>query len=292
MQPENNYYGQVAMAHDEMLAKGLRKKEAAQNEALAGQGFLSVKQCIEKDANGKCIKEEIVTPGDVVGAAAAKAVTSDINWAANVHSWTAALVNATINRLIKEGLGLMRTSTVSQPSNYGGNYNPYGGYDPALSLKRQERDRIKNDYQTFIVYFNAILANKKASLSSEQQILTALNELKTRSCQPLISDSDITNAQNEVTRLTNEVSNYQTIVNENQAGITEANNISADFRDREMALLTQHYNDFLTKYQSLISEIAPGPETTKKASEEESRNKQDELSSAQSRLNLCIQIGR
>ena len=291
-QPQNNYYGTLYMAKSEAMAKGAQQKEAAEKEAASG--FKPVKRCIRTgrtDPNDpkteKCLEYEIVTPGDIVGAAAAKAVTSDIDWAANVKSWTAALVNATINRLIKEGLGLMKKSTAPQTS-ASGNYNPYGNYDPALLAKRQERDRIKNDYQTFIVYFNAILTNKQSGLSSSQQLLTALNELKNRNCQPLVSDADITSAQNEITRLTNEVANYQTIVNEPQAGLTEAVNISVDFRDREMALLTQHYNDFLTKYQSLISEIAPGPETTKKSFQEESTTKQNELSSAQSRLTLCI----
>ncbi|MDP3052732.1 MAG: hypothetical protein Q8N22_02100 [bacterium] len=289
--PENNYYGSLYMTMDEAMIQGAKAKEAAQNEAIAGKGFLSVKRCLAStqlpDGTIKCIKEEIVTPGDTVGALAAQAVTSDYQWAQNIQSWVAALVNATINRLFTEGLSLMKPSTTPQ-SSASGNYNPYGNYDPALLAKRQERDRIKSDYQAFLAYFNAILANKKSSLSSEQQIVTNLNALKTRNCQPPVSDSDITSAQNEITRLTNEVANYQIIVNENQAGITEAVNISADFRDREMALLTQHYNDFLTKYQSLILEIAPGPETTKKASEDESKNKQAELSSIQSRLSLCI----
>ena len=103
----------------------------------------------------------------------------------------------------------------------------------------------------------------------------------------MVSDSDIANAQNEVTRLTDEVANYQAIVNETQAGITEAVNISADFRDREMALLTQNHDAFIIKNQSLIAEISDS-ETTKNTSQEESRTKQSELSLTQSRLTLCL----
>jgi len=291
--PENNYYGALYMAMDEAMTQGAKAQEAAKSEAMASGGFLGVKQCVRSgrtDPNDPktevCLEYKIVTPGYAVGELAAQAVTSDYQWSQNIQSWTAALVNATINRLFTEGLGLMKQSTKTQTSS-SGNYDPYGSYDPALSLKRQERDRIKNDYQTFISYFNSILANKQSSLSSEQQILVALNELKTRNCQPPVSDSDITNAQNEVTRLTSEVANYQTIVDKTQAGITEAVNISNDFRDREVALLTQNYDAFMIEYQSLITEIY-GSETTKKASEDESKNKQTELSSIQSRLSLCI----
>lgn len=287
--PENNYYGALYMAMDEARIQGDKARTAANNEAMASGGFIGVKKC-DPDPNDPTKQIcRIVTPGYAVGALAAKAVTSDYDWAQNIQSWVAALVNATINRLFKEGLGLMKQSIAPQISSTG-NYDPYGNYDPALLAKKRERDRIKNDYQIFLDYFNSILANKKSSLSSEQQILANLNTLKTRNCQPPVSDSDIAVTQNEITRLTNEVANYQTIINEIQAGITETNNISENFRDRETSLLTQHYNDFLMKYESLVSEITPGPETTKKSSEDESQNKQTELSSLQSRLNLCIAI--
>ena len=284
-QPQNNYYGALYMTMDEAMTEGARQKEIAEKEAMSGQGYLPVKKCVKK-LEDACLEWEIITPAPVVGHLTNRAAAADIDWAMSVQSWTAALTNAVINRVTKEGIGLMKKSTAPKTST-SGDYNPYGSYDPALLAKRQERDRVKNNYQTLIVYFNAILANKKSALSSEQQIVVILNELKNRSCQPLVSDSDITNAQNEVARLTAEVANYQTIVNETQAGITEAVDISADFRDREMALLTQNHDAFIIKYQSLIAEISDS-EITKITSQEESATKQNELSSAQTRLNLCI----
>ncbi|MFA5083988.1 MAG: hypothetical protein WC475_01200 [Candidatus Paceibacterota bacterium] len=285
--PENNYYGSLYMAMDESIIQGAKAKEAAQNEALAGHGFLSVKQCVERDSAGKCTKEEIVTPGDVVGAVAAKAVTSDIDWAANVKSWTAALVNATINRLIKEGLGAMKTSTEAQTSS-ADNYNPYGSYDPALTGKIQQRDQIISFYEDFRDYVSAILTNKQTSLSLEQQIVTNLNALKTQNCQPLVTDADIVNAQNEFTRLTNEVADYQTAINEINTGIADANNISSNFRDTEMANLVQKYNDFVIKYESLVDENASGSNTTENSSGNEAQSKQTELSLTHSRLTNCV----
>lgn len=293
-QPKNNYYGALYMAMDEAMIRGAKAKEAAQNEALASGGFLSVKQCVRTGRTDPsdpktetCLEERIVTPGYAVGALAAEVVTSDYKWAQNIQSWTAALINATINRLFTEGLGSMKQSSAPKTS-ASGDYNPYGSYDPALLAKRQERDRIKNDFQNYLTYFENILADKKSSLSSVEQLAVNLNELRTRSCQPLIADADITAAQNEITRLTGEVADYQAIVNVARAGVTEAVNISADFRDREMSLLAQHYNEFVTSYESFIAEISSGSETTKTASLEESRTKQNELSSAQTRLSLCI----
>lgn len=288
--PQNNFYGASLMAISEAQAEGQRQQEAAVKEAMAGRGFIGVKRCTwHNSETGECEEYEIVTPGEVVGEMAAKALTSDYEWAANVESWTAALVNAVINRLFKEGLGLMTKSTAPRSSGDGGNYDPYGGYNPALSLVERERDRIQNDYQNFLEYFNAILANKKQSLSLEQQILVILNELKQRHCQPPVSDSDIAAAKNEVTRLTKDSTDYQAIVDEINTNITAAQKIK-NFSDREIALLTQEYNDFVYKYQAFIKEMLPGPETTKKSTLEESQTKQNELSSTQSRLTICITI--
>jgi hypothetical protein len=293
-QPQNNYYGALYMTMDEAMAKGAQQKEAAEKKAVTGQGFLPVERCIRTgrtDPNDpkteKCLEYEIITPAPVVGHLTTRAAAADLDWAMSVQSWMVALTNAVINRVIKEGIGLMKKSTAPKSAGYG-DYDPYAGYDPALSLKRQERDRIRGEYQNYLAYFEAILTNKKSSLSSVEQLVVTLTELKKRNCQPPVSDADITAAQNEVTRLTGEVASYQTIVNEINANITEANNISENFRDREMALLTQKYNDFLIKYQSYISEISSGSETTKKSAQQESQTKQNELSSAQSRLTLCI----
>jgi len=285
--PENNFYGATLMAISEAQSQGVRRQQAAEKEAMAGRGFIGVKRCIwHNSETGECEEYEIVTPGEVVGEVAAKALTSDYEWAANVESWTAALVNAAINRLFKEGLGLMRKSTASRSSGYG-DYDPYGDYNPALSLEKQEQARILDKYQIYQNYFNAILTNKKQSLSAEQQISAILNDIKQRNCQPLISESDIAAAENEVKRLTDNVADFQTAIDELNANITATQNIE-NFTDREIALLTQNYQDFVYKYQILINEIATVSEDTLKSTQEEIQAKQNELSVTQSRLAICI----
>lgn len=319
--PENNYYGALYMAMDEIMTEGMRQREAAEKEAMASKGFLSVKECapgtstedsqlaaemhLQKDIRGNyCMPEDmiIVTPGDVVGETVAAAVTSDYSWAANVRSWVAAIVNAAINRLFKEGLGLMRPSTASRPKGYGGDYDTGVLKAQMASLAPQlqeEYGRIIEDYQNIRDYFTAILTNKKQSLSSEEQILVLLNEIKQRNCQPSVTDVDIAAAQNEVMRLTDDVAYYQAAIDEANTNITQAQTIQ-NFTDREIALLNQNYNDFVYKYSSLISEIswasenipesvaASVPKTTKQITLEESQAKQNELSAAQSRLAICI----
>lgn len=129
-QPENNYFGVYLMMRDDALLTALERKDAKVAEAVAGKGFLSTKRCrgggvspdgydpaLLSDLEGSgyvrdtlgnlCSPEdlEIETPGDTVGALAAQAFTSDVQWAANIQSSLAAIVNAAMNRLTQGFIG-------------------------------------------------------------------------------------------------------------------------------------------------------------------------------------------
>jgi len=285
-QPQGNYYGEMLMIHDEMLMRGALAKEAAQNEALAGKGFLSVKRCLEWDTEQtKCLKEEIVTPGDVVGAMTSKAVGSDIDYilsAKELEQYVAAIVNAVINRVIKEGVGLIKgsseysydTSSYTQP------------YEDALTdIQRQEKERMIAEYQMVIDDRNAVLANKNQSASSTTQLVVILKKIKATTCEPPVTDNEINSAESEVNRLRTEIADLQKLISEIQALKAEAENISPDYRLREMGLLTDKYNEFTNKYSSIILEVYS--ESAKRASQEELQRKQIELINAQARLTSC-----
>lgn len=97
-QPQNNYFGSLLMAIQERDNRMERAQLAAQNEGIAGGGFLST-----KDESGR-----ITTPGSVVGSLVSKAVGSDIDYIINaeqLQDYIGAIANALINRLIKEGVG-------------------------------------------------------------------------------------------------------------------------------------------------------------------------------------------
>jgi len=107
--PSGNFYGSYMIAMNEMSKRSAQATAAAQSEAIASGGFKSEKKCVEWDGD-ICVKEEIVTPGKTVGDAATNAVTADTNWAVNIQSWTSVLVNALINRLTTEGIGLAKSA--------------------------------------------------------------------------------------------------------------------------------------------------------------------------------------
>ncbi|MDP3901639.1 MAG: hypothetical protein Q8Q37_01515 [bacterium] len=108
--PRNNYYGSLIMAYDEQQNRRESAESAAWSEGIAGGGFLST-----KDANGN-----ISTPGSVIGATVAKAIGSDIDYIVNaqqLQEYIAAISDAVINRLIKEGInGLQNVNTDNAPS--------------------------------------------------------------------------------------------------------------------------------------------------------------------------------
>ena len=285
-QPQGNYYGEMLMIHDEMITRGALAKEAAEKEALAGKGFLSVKRCLEWDTEQtKCLKEEIVTPGDVVGAMTSKAVGSDIDYilsAKELEQYVAAIVNAVINRVIKEGVGLIKGS--SEYSYDTSSYTqPYE--DVLTDIQRQEKERMIAEYQMVIDDRNAVLANKNQSASSTTQLVVILKKIKATTCEPPVTDNEINSAESEVNRLRTEIADLQKLISEIQALKAEAENISPDYRLREMGLLTDKYNEFTNKYSSIILEVYS--ESAKRASQEELQRKQIELINAQARLTSC-----
>ena len=62
------------MTMNEAMTKGAQRKEAAEKEAMSGQGYLPVKECVRTgrtDPNDpkteKCLEYKIITPAPVVG---------------------------------------------------------------------------------------------------------------------------------------------------------------------------------------------------------------------------------
>ncbi|GEM_PF-4041308 len=121
LKPENNIYGTYLMAWDEYEAAQVVAAKAAESEAQAGRGFISVRKCLEPIApadGGGCAKSEIITPGATVGDLVSKAVGSDIDYIVNAQdlaAYVAAIANAILNRLFAEGVGLLHAGLSTSP---------------------------------------------------------------------------------------------------------------------------------------------------------------------------------
>ena len=132
LRPQNNIYGAYLMAWDQYEIEKSAAAKAASAEAQAGKGFLSVKGgCVERNFEGyqscidsglsaeecdkaSCIRRGIITPGAAVGDITGKALGSDIDYIVNAQDFAAyvgAIVNALLNRVFAEGVGLLHAGT-------------------------------------------------------------------------------------------------------------------------------------------------------------------------------------
>lgn len=113
-QPQNNFYGALLLAMDEKNKRIARDLYAATQEAVTGSGYLGIRKC---DETGRFCYIE--TPGTQVGALAAKAYGSKIDYlldAKTFGGYVAAITDAFIVRLSREGIGAFRQSAASLPS--------------------------------------------------------------------------------------------------------------------------------------------------------------------------------
>ncbi|NCP58576.1 hypothetical protein COW77_02195 [Candidatus Wolfebacteria bacterium CG18_big_fil_WC_8_21_14_2_50_39_7] len=279
-QPQGNYYGEMLMIHDEMITRGALAKEAAEKEALAGKGFLSVKKCLEQDEEGTCIKEEIVTPGDTVGVAVASAITSDTQWAANIQSWTAALINAVINRVIKEGVGVMKGSEESS----GSSYYP-SEYQSAADLEiESEKQQQINEVKKFVNEWQYLYNAKSKSLSYSEQLKVILVKIKKLNCQPAVSDSEIQAVQADIDRLKTETTELKNKIDGGNNLITKITNANTI---RERTIAQQDFLAFVDKYNTLEIQTQIITGDARKAADQELATKTSDLSIAQGRLATC-----
>ncbi|MDP3947346.1 MAG: hypothetical protein Q8Q41_01490, partial [bacterium] len=194
-QPAGNYYGSVLMAYDEAITEGMLRKEAAKNQGIADQGFLSTKRCVQRAYDemdrptGECLKYEITTPGKTIGDTLSKAIGSDIDYIVNsrdLSAYIAAIANAIINRLVREGVsGVAALLTPSAPS---GGYIPSGGATgpcagisgPALDACRSYQNTIKSisaaGKQPMLDVISRILPEKQGTLNQKRASLFVITQ--------------------------------------------------------------------------------------------------------------------
>jgi len=288
--PQGNYYGEMLMIHDEMLMRGALAKEAAQNEALAGKGFLSVKKCVLYDdyGTGECLKYEITTPGDTVGEAVANAITSDTQWAANIKSWTSALVNALINRLITQGISSLKGSAESYDYYYPTEYTDL----VEREIEQQKQKQIAQ-IKEFIDEWQYLSDTKSKAVSYAEQLDTILTEIKNRNCPAVSEDgtlypeinSQIQTNKADIDRLKTEINNLKTKIDEGNDLISEINSANTT---EERAIASHDFTNFMDRYNTseMQEQIITG--SARDAADKELATKTSDLSTAQERLNTCI----
>jgi len=207
LKPQNNVYGAYLLAWDQYEIEKSAAVKAAASEAQAGRGFLGVKRCIAShqentgDAAGEievCDKYETVTPGAVVGDLASKAVGSDIDYIVNAQDFAAyvgAIVNAILNRIFAEGVGLLHAGLEGGGGGGGGGRGgdaqaqcaPLLGtpaYNDCINSVQAgiEITEFKKKYLISLInqelpYLNQLLEAKQATLTILSKSIDILNQL-------------------------------------------------------------------------------------------------------------------
>ncbi len=135
-EPQNNLYGGYLIAREEKLKREAAAKEAAEQEAAAGKGFWSLRECVRgytTDTNESCSSKDdcdnlesnptfvcerdiSTTPGTIISDVVTKAVTQDLTILENqigdladsfgpyLAPYIAAIASALVNRVLQEGL--------------------------------------------------------------------------------------------------------------------------------------------------------------------------------------------
>ncbi len=85
LQPQNNIYGAIGLALDELERQRSIEESADLQEAVSAFGFLGKRPlCISRGISGECaVWDNIVTPGDVLGKTVTEAVNQSLAWVTN-----------------------------------------------------------------------------------------------------------------------------------------------------------------------------------------------------------------
>ena len=252
----------MELAGDKPEKKKLCAKEI-KNCMAGAKDTAAKKKGYSADAKGEyCDPKNLVdvTPGSMIGKVVGEAITSDSKWAANIQSWTSALVNALINRLMSEGLAALKGSDdIRKPERY---YPPE--YQQMVNQQKLQDDlTLINQIEPMQDEWNTLLTQKGNSLVYAREILTTLQQLQANNCtstnDQLVTAGDIDNASSTIDNLQLEIIALQTNLDAGQSMIDQINSAQTD---TEKAAASFALNNFMNTYNTIAfqTQIVSGSE--------------------------------
>ncbi len=139
LEPQNNFYGTLFMSLDEAAKQRGIESSAAVNEALSGEGFTGVRDCLTKGtgASACALLGKIKTPGGTLGKQVSSVFDSNLKFYTTADAASIAIATFTeffINKLLDQGFDTKKSTYKSGDS--GDNTGP--GFD---------REEIENTYK-------------------------------------------------------------------------------------------------------------------------------------------------
>ena len=262
-EPQNNYYGAIWLAWDEQQNIIANRLVSAANEAIANQGWLGVRKCYDPSGNevdsnfaytgATGVNCTIVTPGKALGDLASKAIGADIDFIVNsndLSTYIASITNALINRIFKEGVGLLGVVTPSAPqrnvSVSTDVRNALGQYQGTTGTTRAS---MKQQLELVRDAYIAAGASLSQRLNLENNYLSQLRVLQNCETKKRVASAATTEKINSQTAV---ISALQARIADNQSILNQYN-----FSIRELDTLTEaQVTANLGHYQNLTAQYA------------------------------------
>ena len=313
MRPQNNIYGAYLMAWDQYEIEKSAAQKAAEAEAQAGRGFLSVRRCIAWNNEGyqmcvasglleseckkaSCIKEEIVTPGAVVGDLAATAVSSDILYltggAKSFSAYVAAIANAILNRMFAEGIGLLNMAFSSGSSSTSGGAVTSAAqlqcsqllgtaaYNECVAAVQSGIDMREFQKNYLISYINEDLSAQNQLLGAKQATLAVLNS-------SISILTELAACQGSAPQLSQATSNKSKI--EQQIAAIQSDIVALQMKQQEIRAIT-NLSMVTAFYAQVIATVNPArTQTLVFSAQDETNQKYQDEASYQQQLTSCQQ---
>ncbi len=203
---QGNIYGTYLTLLDQKTGLEAQAAQSAQNEGVSSSGFLGDKVCsqayhIQPDgtpsdkenldppakenelaSNEICTKWETRTPGKIVGDAATKAMGKDIDWlisSKEFSEYIGAILDAVINRTIKEGIAAMKTAGGSSGQTGAGISTTATAAGAGVNLSAYEdATQNGNSAAALVEQKNLLKENQGRYLTEQQTNLRVLNQIK------------------------------------------------------------------------------------------------------------------
>lgn len=256
IQPTGNFFGQVIVDSDIVAMKAMSAQQAANSQAVASKGFLSVTKCVHYDESSGtpiCDQEVNTTPGAVV----AESLSKSLDWTPNsiinaktFEGFVGAIVNASINRVIKEGLSSLTASTNPGPQSYS-NALPPGIASPtanniSYAIGSLDQTGVFQQNQNIITADTQWLA---LSVQTGSSTLSLLNQIVNSCSNPSYNSATGYMASNSIAL--QRINDINSLASTTVAELNKANNLAAIRTTAPNATSSQDIANIFNQIQGL-----------------------------------------
>ncbi|MBU2037455.1 hypothetical protein KJ866_04655 [Patescibacteria group bacterium] len=277
-EPNNNIFGADLLALDKKYDVMAAAQEAAKNDAASAAGYLGDKVCVKRQCNNQttgqpgqvetysgaslgwtkdqldqgdgtsctCFEWTTRTPGRVVGDSLQQALGIDIEnliQAKEFSEFAGAIIDAVINRAIREGIALMKSSPdgtsagqtgagISTPATVSANISSYAdaltGSASAQTIIGQQ-DLYKENLKKLLAESQVSLGVLNNIKNSKNNVLSLYQQLQQRGCSnPPNIASSISATQNEISALNTKIASLNSDIIAIQTKISQVTTANID----------------------------------------------------------------